>query len=79
MATENSTIQLSSFYYPGFKLLINNNIEKFSYENDLGLITFEVPKGEHEYHLKLTKTLPRIIGDSLSLLAILFLIYYVSI
>ncbi len=70
-----ATIQLPLFFYPGFKLWLNQKETDFSYQNQLGLITFNLPSGRHQFLVKLTSTLDRKIGDTISLISILVLIY----
>jgi len=77
IANQDSTIQLPSFYYPGFKLWINDQIVDFTYDNNLGLITFQIPEGDHHFYLKLTNTPDRILGDILTIIGILILFLYV--
>lgn len=77
VSSEKSTIQLPVFYYPGFKLWLNDQQTDISYSNNLGLITFNVQAGESQFYLKLTKTPDRIIGDILTIIGILILIFYV--
>jgi len=77
VADQDSTIQLPSFYYPGFKLWINDQISDLTYDNNLGIITFQIPKGNHHFYLKLTNTPDRIVGDILTIIGILMLALYV--
>jgi hypothetical protein len=73
-----STIQLPLFYYPGFKLWLNDQPKSITYDNQLGLITFEIDEGDNNFEVKMTKTPPRLIGDLLTILGIiLILIIYV--
>lgn len=77
VVTEDSTIELPVFYYPGFKLWLNDQEIKIDYKNNLGLIIFNAPKGDYHFHLKLTRTPDRLIGDVLTIIGILILIIYV--
>lgn len=79
VTSDQATIQLPLFYFPDFKLKIDDDDTPFNYQNDLGLITFEVDKGEHNFYVQLENTLPRKMGNTLSLLSLLgmggYLIY----
>lgn len=71
--SEQAKIQLPLFYFPKFELQINGKKTPFDYQNDLGLISFELDKGEHNFHVKLKRTPIRIIGDYLTLSSLLFI------
>lgn len=75
-ATTPSIIQLPLFYYPGFKLSINNQSQSFTYQNELGLITFNVPAGKHHFYVNLSRTLDRLIADLLTMLSIIIILFF---
>ncbi len=74
--SENSKIQIPSYYFPGFKVWVNGRETEIDYNNDLGLIRITLSRGENEVMLKLTKTLPRKAGDFLTLFSVGALIYF---
>lgn len=69
--TEKAEIRLPLFYFPGFKVWVDQKSVPITYNNSLGLITFEVPGGEHEFLVKLTDTSIRQLGDFLTVLSFL--------
>lgn len=66
-------VRLPLFYFPNFELLVDNEKAIIDYKNDLGLITFDLTQGEHNFYVKLKKTPIRIIGDLVSLASLLFI------
>lgn len=71
---EPSKIQLSLYYFPEWKVWVDGKEVKIDYDNFLGLITFEVDKGEHKIEAKLLDTPARKIGNGVSLVSFLILI-----
>ena len=69
-ATTDSEIRLSLFDYPGWKVFVDNKNVSINHNNELGLITFSVPSGDHEIYVKLTRTPIRTIGEILSIIGI---------
>jgi uncharacterized membrane protein len=70
---ENQTLLLRQAYFPGWEAWLDHRKAAIDYENDdyPGLITLDIPPGEHELVVKFTENTPaRIVGDSLSLLAL---------
>ena len=80
---EDATIRLPLFDFPGMQVkvdgkvieYINNDcrLEKFCY----GLITFNLPEGEHKIEARLTNTPVRTIGNVVTLLSIIGLVVLV--
>jgi hypothetical protein len=66
---EKATIRLPIYYFPNWKVWVDEKIAPIDYENELGLITFEVPKGEHRVKAKLTNTPIRTLGNLISLVS----------
>lgn len=69
-----STIRLSIYYFPVWKVNIDGTNAKFNYDNDLGLITLDVPAGEHFIEARLHNTLLRTISNLVSLGSVVGLI-----
>lgn len=76
VVTEVASIRLPLFYFPNFVLKVDNQKSKIDYQNDLGLITFKAPKGVREFNVKLEDTWARKIGNSLTILGLLFIPFY---
>ena len=71
--SEQAKIQLPLFYFPKFELRVDGQEIPIDYQNDLGLITFAVAEGEHDFYVKLKRTPIRIMGDFLTLSSLLFI------
>jgi hypothetical protein len=76
-ATQDSLIQAQIFYFPQWKVYVDKNEVMFNYENNNGLITFNIEKGMHEVIIKLMDTPARIFGNLITILGFpLFLFIY---
>lgn len=71
--SEKARIRLPLFYFPNFELKIDDKEALIDYQNDLGLITFDINQGEHDFYVKLERTPIRIVGDILSVSSLLFI------
>lgn len=71
IADENSLVQVSSYYFPTWKLFINGYETEFSLNSDLGLVTFPVEHGSYSVELRLYNTPVRSLSNLSSLLGIL--------
>ena len=75
-----------TFYFPGWKVLIDNQEAPIEFQDPAyrGVITYNVPKGEHVVSLKFENTKVRRLGDLLSLAALglagiyLLIIYFIK-
>jgi hypothetical protein len=78
---ENARIRIPLFDFPGMVVTLDNKI--ISHINNdctnephcLGLITIDVPVGEYYFKVKLNNTPVRVIGNTLSLFAIMGIVY----
>lgn len=68
--SENSVIRINNIYYPGWKVAINGNNTPISYNNDLGVMEINVPKGKFLVVASFGETNIRMISDLISLLGI---------
>ena len=64
-----ATLRASIFDFPNWKVRIDGKTVPHNHDNELGLITFEVPPGKHNVYLKLEDTAIRTFSNSLSLVA----------
>ena len=69
-AKENSRILLAQYYFPRWKIMVDGKSAEINYQNDLGLMNFEVPKGEHWISGKLHDTPLRTFSNWLTILSI---------
>ena len=74
VASQEAEIRLPLFYFPGFKVYVDGREVLIDYNNYLGLITFTVPRGEHQIFAKLKRTPIRVIGDVATILGLIFVI-----
>lgn len=65
-----ATIQFYTYDYPGWRVFLNGEVIPHRHEPPFGLITVDVPAGEHILLLKMGTTPVRMAGGLLSLLAL---------
>ncbi|MGC8879682.1 MAG: 6-pyruvoyl-tetrahydropterin synthase-related protein [Anaerolineae bacterium] len=68
-ATTPVVVQFYTYDYPGWQVWLNGMSIPHRHEPPYGLITVDVPAGEHHLVLRMGSTPPRIIGGVISLLA----------
>jgi len=78
LARSSSTVQISQYYFPGWKIYINNDQANIDYSNDLGLITVNLPAGQSVLKARLTNTPIRTISNLLTVISIAFLVYLIK-
>lgn len=69
----------NTFYFPGWKVWVDSKPVEIQFQDPAyrGVITFNVPPGKHDVYLKFTNTKIRILGNIVSVLAIVsFAIIY---
>lgn len=78
---DKATLRLPLFDYPGMRVVVNDK-EVDHWNNDcrrqefcLGLITFQLPPGEHYFKAELTNTPIRTIGNTLSLTSFVVVVF----
>jgi hypothetical protein len=67
VVSEGAEIRLPLYYFPGWKVWVDEEEAPISYDNELGLITLSATAGEHEISAALTDTPIRRIGNLFSL------------
>ncbi len=68
---EDAAVELPLYDFPGFRVLVDDRKVETNHNNPLGLITFNLPAGEHSFSVKLKRTPIRWLGDLTSLLSFL--------
>ena len=63
-------VQINTVYFPGWKAYVNGKEAKINYDNDQGLITFNLEKGENNVKVYFTETPVRLFSDLLSIIGI---------
>lgn len=74
VSSDSATVQLSLYDFPGWTVWLDGQKVNTRHDNFLGLITFEIPPGEHQVKAKLLNTPIRNLGNFLSLVGILGLV-----
>ena len=74
-AKENLTVSVNTIYYPGWQLKINQKDFPINPENEMGLIRFNVEKGDHQIIVSFSETRMRCIADIVSVFLLIILIY----
>jgi hypothetical protein len=70
VAAEPVTLQFNTYDYPGWQVKLNGQPIEHRYEPPYGLITVDVPAGEHTVLLRMGSTPPRTVGTIISALAL---------
>lgn len=73
-AAEPVTLQFYTYDYPGWQVTLDGQPVLHRHEPPFGLITVDVPAGEHIVLLRMGSTLPRTMGAMSSVLALLIII-----
>jgi hypothetical protein len=68
------TVQFYTYDFPGWYITLDEQSIEHRHEPPYGLITVDVPAGEHTLHLQMGNTPPRTIGTIISGLALLVII-----
>lgn len=67
-------IRLSQYYFPDWQIKVDGKVVKVDYENNLGLMTIILGKGQHYVEARLYDTQPRIIGNKVSIVSFVVLL-----
>lgn len=79
VSSDNSNqIRIAHVYYPGWKALVNKQETTIRYDNEEGLMTINIPKGENNISFKFERTWWRMISEIVSILGLGYLIFYFS-
>lgn len=70
-------LRLNQFAYPGWKVWIDGKEVGFTTNNNYKLIDVTIPSGNHTVKAVFTDTLPRTVGNSITLASFLGLILYI--
>lgn len=68
-ARQDSTLELSLVYYPGWRGWLSGNEVPLEPEEETGLVRLRVPAGQHQLEVRFTRTWWRAAADALSLLS----------
>ncbi|MEX2028050.1 MAG: hypothetical protein WD988_00940 [Candidatus Curtissbacteria bacterium] len=70
-AEQESQLKANIFNFPGWQLKIDGAVQEIDDDNNLKLITFNVPKGSHDAELVFKNTLDRSIANAITAAAII--------
>lgn len=73
----NSIMQINTIYYPGWGVMVDNQPEKFTFNNSLGVIRFHLPKGTHQVVAEFRETPTRFLADMISLVCGILTVAYI--
>ncbi len=73
IATNKSSVQVNTIYYPGWQAKIDGVNALISYGNDMGAMQVNIPLGHHEVSFSFTETPLRLVSDYISMGSIVFL------
>jgi hypothetical protein len=68
-----ATVQFYTYDFPGWRVKLNGQPIAHRHEPPFGLITVDVPAGEHVLELRMGTTTPRLVGGVLSLIALIII------
>jgi uncharacterized membrane protein YfhO len=75
--SEDTIVTLSLFDFPGWVVKVDGKKVVIDHHNEVGLITFKVPKGEHQIYAKLTNSPVRLAGNTLTLIFLPLCLYFI--
>lgn len=73
-----SKIRVNTIYYPGWKAFVEGEQREIHYDNEFGAIELELKEYDDKVYLTFQDDLLRIISNTISLVGVLILIYYIS-
>lgn len=73
-----SIIQVNTIYWPGWKASIDKKPVEITYTNPKGVMELSVPKGNHSVELEFSETPIRFLGDIISIISFVLLVYFSS-
>lgn len=70
-AAEDSVIQVSTLYYPGWGATVDGAKARIEYSNDQGVMRIAVPTGRHHVVVAFRETISRFLADCVSLVSLI--------
>ena len=67
--SDRAVIRLPLYDFPKWRVWVDGQTISFNHDNELGLITFKIPPGEHQIKAKLTNTPIRCVSNLISLIS----------
>lgn len=69
-APDQSKLQVNTIYFPGWRVKIDGREASIDYKNKFGLMTFELPPGEHAVIIRYAKTSVHLISELVTVAAL---------
>ena len=66
-------VRVNTLYYPGWRVLVDEKIAPFSFENERGVIEIPVEKGEHQILIEFKETPFRMFANIISLVSFILI------
>lgn len=73
-----SRIRLNTIYYPGWEAFIDGEKKEILYDNDQGVMELELKQYDNRVTFVFRDDLVRTLSNTISILAVLVLVYYIS-
>ena len=73
-----SLVRLPIYQFPGWEIKVNDKVKDYSFDNTLGLITFDLENGSHLVTAKLKNTLVRSLSNIFSVIGLILVPIYLS-
>lgn len=73
-AEESTRASINTVYFPGWKVKIDNQNTSIDYTNERGIITFDIPGGNHSVEAIFTETPIRLLSDAISVVSLILLV-----
>ncbi len=78
VVNSNSKIRVNTIYWPGWRLFVEGEEREISYDNDYGVMEFELSQYDDRVYLSFQEDLIRTLSNMVSIVAALTLIYFIS-
>lgn len=75
---ESSKIRINTIYWPGWRVFVDGENRAINYDNEFGVIEFDIEQYDNKVYVSFQDDLIRILSNTVSIIAVLFLIYYIS-
>lgn len=73
-AKEESQLKANIFNFPGWQLKIDDTVQKINDDNNLKLITFNIPSGSHNVELVFKNTWDRTLANTITIVSFIWLV-----
>jgi len=78
IVSSDSRIRINTIYWPGWKLFVEGEERDIFYDNERGVMEFEMKQYDERVYISLQDDLVRTISNTISLVAALILVYYIA-